>query len=138
MPTVCAAIDDQLNSASARARPASPIFAARTGSETTSVRACARSATNRSGSRGVPVPSLTWSIGTSRPVTPSSTTSGMPPVAVPTTATSQAILPGDPPHEHHRGAVRVDVEPAGQVPVLVAVPPGEVDPVVDDDDLGRV
>ena len=51
----------------------------------------ARSATKASGSRGVPVPSETWSIGTSRPVTPSSTTSGMPPVAVPTTAASQAI-----------------------------------------------
>ena len=46
----------------------------------------ARSATNCSGSSGVPVPSVTCSIGTSRPVTPSTTTSGMPPVALATTA----------------------------------------------------
>ncbi len=51
----------------------------------------ARSATNFSGSTGVPVPSSTCSIGTSRPVSPSATTSGMPPVAVATTAVSQAI-----------------------------------------------
>ena len=72
-------------------RPARPIRAARAGSASSVLSAAARSATNRSGSSGVPVPSVACSIGTSRPVTPSATTSGMPPVAVATTAVSQAI-----------------------------------------------
>ena len=42
-------------------------------------------------SSGVPLPSFCCSIGTSSPVSPSATTSGMPPVAVATTGTSQAI-----------------------------------------------
>ena len=65
--------------------------AARSGSLTASLSAAARSATNASGSTGVPLPSSTCSIGTSQPVSPSTTTSGMPPVAVATTASSQAI-----------------------------------------------
>ena len=75
----------------ARWRPARPIAPARSGSETTSLSAAAKSATYWSGSSGVPVPSVAYSMGTSRPVWPSTTTSGMPPVAVATTAVSQAI-----------------------------------------------
>ncbi len=88
---VASAIDAQLKSFVARSRPAAPYAAAAPGSLVTSVSTRARSATNRSGSSGVPVPSCTCSIGTSRPVTPSTTTSGMPPVAVPTTAAPHAM-----------------------------------------------
>src|ERR671931_2609095 len=84
------AIADQSNSRTARSRPARPIAAARPGSDTSSFTRSAIPATNPSGSRGAMSPGAV-SNGTSRPVSPSTTTSTMPPVAVATTAASQAI-----------------------------------------------
>ena len=88
---LASAIALQENCSAARRRPASPIRRAAAGSASTSRSVAASSPTKRSGSVGEPVPSRSCSIGTSRPVTPSSTTSGMPPVAVATTGSSQAI-----------------------------------------------
>jgi hypothetical protein len=67
----------QENSLTARFRPASPIAAARPGSRSSALSASASAA----GSSG----------GTSRPVTPSSTTSGMPPTREATTALAQPM-----------------------------------------------
>jgi len=67
----------QLNSATARERPAWPIAAARAGSRSSVLSASA----SGTGSPG----------GTSSPVTPSRTTSGMPPTRDPTTAVPHAI-----------------------------------------------
>ena len=67
----------QPNSAAARLRPAAPMASARPGSPTRAFRAAARAA----GSSG----------GTSSPVSPSLTTSGMPPTRDATTAVPHAI-----------------------------------------------
>ena len=64
---------------------------ARAGSASSSFTRSAMSRAKRAGSTGSREPSSRGSNGTSRPVTPSSTTSGMPPVRVATTAVSQAI-----------------------------------------------
>ncbi len=84
-------MDSQEKCSSARRRPAWPMARARAGSDTTSVRAAANSVTNFSGSSGVPVPSVTCSMSTSSPVSPCWTTSGIPPVALATTAAPQAM-----------------------------------------------
>ena len=73
----------QPNSRTARSRPARPIAAARAGSAHSALTASARPASNSS-------VGTAW-YGTSRPVRPSATTSGMPPTALATTAVSQAI-----------------------------------------------
>src|SRR5665648_24113 len=91
MSRVRSAIASHAKWSSTRRRAARPISAARSGSATTAASASPRSATNSSGRTGVPVPSCTCSIGTRTPVTPSSTTSGIPPVAVPTTGSPHAI-----------------------------------------------
>ena len=74
---VCAATASQENSSTARSRPARPIASARPGSRSSTFIASASDA----GSSG----------GTSSPVTPPSTTSGMPPTRDATTAVEQAI-----------------------------------------------
>ena len=74
---VWAATASQENSATARSRPANPIASARPGSRSSMFSASASDA----GSSG----------GTSSPVTPASTTSGMPPTREATTAVPHAI-----------------------------------------------
>ena len=73
----------QPNSVTARSRPARPSAAARAGSRQIALTASARPASNSSGGTG--------RYGTSVPVSPSATTSGMPPIADATTAVSHAI-----------------------------------------------
>src|SRR4029450_3896063 len=79
----------QLNCSTARRRPALPMDSARAGSARTLLRRSAMSAAKRSGARAPPAPSL--SNGTSRPVSPLTTTSGLPPGAGATTAVSPAL-----------------------------------------------
>ncbi len=87
---------------------------ARAGSATNSLIRAARSAANRDGSAGSPIPSGRGSIGTRSPVTPSSTTSGMPPVAVATTAVWHAMasrftIPSGSYTEGHTNTVACDI-----------------------------
>ena len=79
--TVSAATADQLNRSTACRRPSFPNRSARDGSASSSFTRSARSCAKRAGSTGSRDPSSRGSNGTSSPVTPSSTTSGMPPVA---------------------------------------------------------
>ena len=75
----------------ARARPARPIRSRRDASAIRRLTAVARSASKRAGSTGVIGSSARSATGTSSPVSPSTTTSGMPPTALATTGRSQAM-----------------------------------------------
>ena len=81
----------QLNRCSTRARAFRPIDARRSGSSSSTFTAAARSFENCSGCFGSTSMALMASGVTSRPVSPCSTTSGMPPTAEATTGVSHAM-----------------------------------------------
>src|SRR5665647_3865727 len=88
-------IEDHEKLSTARRRPAWPKRRARCGSLTAWFSAWARSETKRSGSTGTPLPSATCSMGTNQPASPSTTTSGIPPVAVATGGIPEVVVDGE-------------------------------------------